>query len=171
MSPGLDIKQEWNGTPLDPREYVHLRLRRGTGALQLEVDSPYYADPAPQAPPGPLWGLWEHEVVELFIGGPGQRYTEIELGPHGHHLVLRLDGVRNPVERELPLVFEARVEGARWRARAELPLAWLPEGPLRGNAYAIHGLGPARRYLAWNAVPGPRPDFHQPHRFLDLPLG
>jgi hypothetical protein len=37
----------------------------------------------------------------------------------------------------------------------------VPEGPWRFNAYAIHGVGAARRYLAHFPVPGPRPDFHR----------
>ena len=37
------------------------------------------------------------------------RYIEIELGPHGHHIVLLLDGVRNAVAKLLPIQYEATI--------------------------------------------------------------
>ena len=113
-------------------------------ALVIEVDAPFYADPAPKGPPGSTWALWEHEVVEVFLMGQGESYTEVELGPHGHHLVLRLLGRRNIVERELPIEFEAHVEGDRWKGRARVPNSCLPDPILRLNAYAIHGTGAGR---------------------------
>jgi hypothetical protein len=100
-------------------------------------------------------------VVELFLAGPGDRYLEIELGPGGHHLVLLLGGVRKVVQEQLPLDFHVQHANGRWSGRAWLPAGWLPEGPWRTNAYAIHGLGAERRYLAAFPVPGEAPDFHR----------
>jgi hypothetical protein len=107
--------------------------------------------------------LWEHEVVELFLVGQGDPapYTEIEVGPYGHYLVLKLLGERNVVERELPLTVECERGGSRWSARFHVPEEYLPPGTLRLNAYAIHGLGAERRYLVATALGGDRPDFHR----------
>lgn len=165
----LVVAATWDGAPVGPDEAAQLRLRRDRDVLVVDVDAPFHGDPAPAGAPGPFEGLWEHEVVELFLGGSGDAYLEVELGPHGHHLVLRLSDVRCATERALPLDYRAERSGARWRGRARLPTAWLPRGPLRGNAYAIHGPANARRYLAAHAVPGPAPDFHQPARFAPLP--
>ncbi len=169
MSLRLHIQREWSGASVGPEEAVLLTLE-DDGELVLTVEAPFHGDPPPPGAPGPTWGLWEHEVVELFVLGPGERYTEIELGPHGHHLVLQLEGVRRPVPRELALEYEAEIEGDRWRGLARVPRALLPEGPHRVNAYAIHGQGEARRYLAFEPVPGDRPDFHRLERFVALPL-
>jgi len=118
-------------------------------------------------------------VVELFVLALPARYLEIELGPHGHHLVLQLDGVRNVIETVTELDYDSAVTGARWRGRAVLPSSQLPDwrsggrrsrgsesgmsgtGASRVNAYAIHGRGTGRRYLAAYPVPGPVPDFHR----------
>ena len=116
------------------------------------------------------WKLWEHEVVELFVLGPGETYTEIEVGPHGHHLVLQLAGRRQVLARELPLELTIKHTQRRWTAVAELPLVLLPPTPWRGNVYAIHGLGAKRRFLAGWPVPGPHPDFHRLEHFRPLPL-
>lgn len=171
MSPALalHVARTWSGEPIEADEQVTLHLY-DDGDLMIAVEAPAHGDPAPEGPPGPRPALWEHEVVELFVLGPGERYTEIELGPHGHHLVLRLHGVRNAVESGLPLDFRAEVEGARWRGLARVPRDLLPPPPHRINAYAIHGQGAARRYLAMSPVPGDKPDFHRLGHFIDIQL-
>lgn len=147
-----------------------MRLGLEGGALRIGVEAPFHDDPAPPGPPGPCWELWEHEVVELLVLGEAERYTEIELGPHGHHLVLRLEGRRNIVERALAIAFRATREGGRWRGEALIPGEYLPPRPWRGNAYSIHGQGSQRRYLAWTPVPGATPDFHRLESFAPLDL-
>jgi hypothetical protein len=92
--------------------------------------------------------------------GEDDRYLELEFGPHGHYLVLRLHGCRNVVDQGLPLNYASRRNGDVWAGSADVPLSWLPPGPLRINAFAIHGVGPERRYLAWKPSGGLRPDFH-----------
>ena len=174
--PDLTISHLWNGELAPASERARVRLRDGGSTLHIAVAAPLHGDPPPPGPPGPMDQLWEHEVVEVFIasasGPDGARpYTEIELSPHGHYLVLRLLGVRNPIDLALPLAYGAEVAGERWRGRAVVPSAYLPDGELTGNAYAIHGVGPRRRFLAAHPVPGERPDFHQPERFVALDLG
>jgi len=165
----LLVHRTWDGAPAPDADRVTLEVALTATALRLVVDAPFHGDPPPAAPPGPTDRLWEHEVVELFVLGPGERYTEIELGPHGHHLVLQLEGRRNTVATGLPIDFAATLDGARWRGEALVPRALLPPGPHRINAYAIHGLGAGRRYLAMTPVPGAQPDFHRLDRFERAP--
>lgn len=170
----LVVAHNWDGARLAvPAATVSLVAT--PDHLRVEVSAPYHRDPVPPAEAGPLDGLWNHEVVELFVAGAAGEdgrvpYTELELGPHGHHLVLRLDGVRSVVEKALPLVFDAQIEAETWRGVAEVPWSYLPKGPWTGNAYAIHGTGEQRRYRAAFPVPGTAPDFHQPDRFRPLDL-
>lgn len=168
----LLIGHTWDGGLARPDEVTLLTLASDEGGLTLRLNAPLHGDPPPDAPPGPTWALWEHEVVELFIAGPGEddavRYLEIELGPYGHHLVLTLAGRRHVVERCLPLDVTTHRLADRWTAEARIPQRLLPEGPLRVNATAIHGQGAARRYLSHVALPAAAPDFHQPQRFVTL---
>jgi len=169
------IANGWDGSSATTGESARIRLGRHRGGLVIEVEAPFHGDPPPPARPGPTDRLWEFEVVELFVAesAPPEgavEYTEIELSPHGHHLVLRFLGVRNVVDRALPLSFRAQVDGSRWSGRAVVPANYLPPEPWRANAYAIHGQGSGRRFLAAYPLPGPKPDFHRPLDFPPLGL-
>jgi hypothetical protein len=171
----LRVDRTWSGEPVAPEHRAELRLEGAGEDLLVRVDAPFHGDPPPSGPPGPTPGLWELEVVELFVAGEGPtdevEYLEVELSPQGHHLVLRLAGVRRVVESGLRLDFRASIDGGRWRGSARLPRAWLPPPPHRAAAFALHGGGAARRYLSSLTLPGDAPDFHQPHRFplVELP--
>ena len=161
----LEIGSTWDGQPIGAEESASLTLSRVGASLRIAVEAPFHNDPPPKGPPGPSWALWEREVVELFILGEHDHYTEIELSPHGHHLVLRLEGRRQIVQRLLPLEFHPHINGVRWSGVARLPWIMIPPAPRRINAYAIHGVCEARRYLAATPVPGPTPDFHRLEHF------
>jgi len=163
------IASTWCGQPTDERDHVALEVEVAA-QLHLVIDAPFYDDPPPKAPPGQLWGLWDFEVVELFLLGDEDHYLEIEIGPHGHHLVLSLHGARNVTGRHLPTRVEVERGGGRWRAQLELRRDLLPAGLRAFNAYAIHGSGPTRRHLAAHPVPGEAPDFHRLAHFAPWPL-
>lgn len=151
---------------MSPSDWITVHLLEDSEGIEIRVQAPFYGDPAPpDAPVGTTDKLWEHEVVELFILGSDGHYTEIELSPSGHHLVLMLDGVRSPVATGLPMAFEVQVADGRWAGTARLDAAYLPPAPWRINATAIHGSGSERTYLSWVPLPGDEPDFHQPSVF------
>lgn len=160
----LRIRQTWDGDDCLPEEQVKVTLQKNESELIIRVHAPFHGDQAPPSPPGPTDFLWEYEVVEVFILGSEERYTEIELGPHGHYLVLQLAGRRNPIRRCLPIQYEASIQGLEWTAIARVPLELLPHDADQINATAIHGEGHQRRFLAWSPMPGSEPDFHR----LDL---
>ena len=164
---GLRIAWTWDGLPVAPSEQVGIEIRDAGSALRVDVEAPFYDDPPPPGRPRATDGLWDYEVVELFVvgcidsGEAGPLYTELELSPHGHYLLLRLCGVRQVVESRLPIDFTAHISGKRWRGRALLPRDELPLAPHRINAFAIHGSDIDRRHLAMTPVPGRLPDFHR----------
>lgn len=166
----LLIATSWDGSPVRVDEQVVVTCAALANVVTVEVQAPFHADPAPLSSPGRTDRLWEYEVIELFLLGDDNRYLEVELGPHGHYLALQLYGRRHVERRALLLDYSAKISGDRWRGTAHLPTAWLPEGLCRGNAYAIHGTGEERRYLAAHPVPGPTPDFHRLECFGTLRL-
>lgn len=162
------IAHTWDGHPLPDREHARIQLYAHGSDIVLRCDAPYRGDPPPNAPAGPTDALWNHEVVEWFCVGQQEHYLEVELGPHGHHLVLQLEGVRNAVRSKLPMSYRAQLLGERWIGEARFPSAWLPTGPRTANAYRIHGTD-TRHYHCATPVPGPAPDFHRLHLFEPLP--
>ncbi len=164
-----------DGEPVPVDEIATVTLTLHPAFLRVYVEAPFHGDPAPPAPPGSLDGLWNYEVVELFVAaanGPDWEYTEVELGPHGHSLALRLNGIRkrSPKNPLAPLPFSAVIAGRCWTGTADVPLGWLPGVPAaawRLNACAIHGSSP-RRYLTAARLQAPlgQPDFHRPAEFL-----
>jgi hypothetical protein len=161
----LVVAHTWDGEAIEGAEEVRLTLELDADTLRVEVDAPWHGDPAPPAPAGPTMGLWEYEVVELFLLGDDERYLELEFGPHGHHLVLQLHGVRRVVESGMRMPYAATRSGDRWRGTATLPASWVPDGVRAANAYAIHGSGSERRFLAAFPAPGEAPDFHRLETF------
>ena len=167
----LSIKSTWNGAPLSVDEHVHLALTVREQELLISVDAPFFGDPAPSEPPGSTAQLWEHEVVELMLLGESDHYLEIELSPHGHYLVLRLLGRRHIVHQGYAIFYDARIDENRWSGKARIPMAWIPQGCTRLNAFAMHGQDAARAYWAWQPqtpAPESRPDFHALHTFGPL---
>ena len=166
----LAIERDWSGSPLPAAESGWIAFEPRGNELEVRFDAPYFADHPPPTAAGSTPGLWEYEVIELFIAAADDAYFELELGPHGHYLALQLRGVRNVVRSALPLTYEAArwIDGGRYSGRAQVPMSYLPDRPVRVNAYTIHGSGAARRYAAHAPVPGARPDFHRLECFVPL---
>lgn len=161
----LVIDRLWHGAAALAAERAEVTFALGESGLRVAITAGFHGDPAPKAPPGRCDGLWNHEVVELFLANESGHYLELEFGPHGHYLGLRFVDIRQRQGVVPAIAFRAEIAGSRWQGWAELPLAVLPSGLTRANAYAVHGQGEGRRYLAAYPVPGTRPDFHQPQRF------
>ncbi|MCB9682874.1 MAG: hypothetical protein H6733_15510 [Alphaproteobacteria bacterium] len=161
----LVIGHTWDGAVLPAARRAAVRLADAGTHLAMCVVAPFHDDPAPDHAVGATPGLWNHEVVELFVAGPDERYLEVELGPYGHHLALELAGVRQPFRQAMPMYTATRRSLGWWAGTALIPRAWLPPPPHTANAFAIHGTADARSHAAATPLPGPRPDFHQPHRF------
>lgn len=165
----LSIEYEWDGTLLDILEQVWVELELTDEGLHIRSLSWQHDDPEPPTPPDPekgTWELWNYEVVEVFLVGENGEYTEIEFGPWGHHLVLQLDGPRSIVTKEIPMSYRALEAECRWTGEAFLERQWLPEKILRVNAFAIRTRNGERQYCCHTPLPGPKPDFHQPDRFV-----
>ncbi len=176
----LAIERTWQGDALPKAHCAELEVVRSGELLLVTATSPFFGDAPPLTAAGALDGLAQFEVVELFLSGPGEDYLEIELGPHGHHFVLELRGIRAPVRTCLPIEYAVQLERSdvpdaegvlgRWSAQARVPVAYLPAQVTRANAYAIHGPAGARCHHAHAPVPGARPDFHRPEYFVPCQL-
>ena len=164
----FQIASLWNGDPVQHRAQVEVKARIDETLVLMQVEAPFHNDPPPPSEPGSTEGLWNHEVVELFLAGHGERYLEIELGPFGHYLVLLFSAQRSRDGGPQPAEVWTQRDAQRWTGELRLDRAVLGFEPCRGNAFAIHGRGPQRQFMAAHPCDGPKPDFHQLHRLLPL---
>lgn len=161
------LQNNWQGRTLNGFEQIKFELEFRKNGLLIDFESPYYGDSPPPGPPGTTEGLWAFEVFEVFLA-QGESYTEIELGPHGHYLVLELEGYRQRVSSGAEIRYRSYLCNGRWMGTALIPWELLPEAPWTFNAYAIHGHGASRQYNALFPVPNQHPDFHQLDFFQPL---
>ncbi|XP_072644495.1 UPF0462 protein C4orf33 homolog isoform X2 [Canis lupus baileyi] len=163
------IEHTWDGLPVK-HEPAFVRLNPGDGGVMMEVSAPFFNDPpAPLGEPGkPFNELWDYEVVEaFFLNDITKQYLEVELCPHGQHLVLLLSGRRNVWKKELALSYKVCTGETKWEGRAYLPWSYFPPHVTKFNAFAIHGSKDKRNYEALYPVPrhelqqGQKPDFHR----------
>jgi len=170
ITPTGQISQTWHGDPLPPSLQTQIWLTYDPNGLTIRWNAPHWSQNLPTEAPGPLWGLWNYEVVEFFFLGDEEQYIEVEIAPTGHYLCLQLKGKRIPVNKMLPLspAIERKAEG-RWGGSVTLPRTFCPT-PIRAwNAYSIHGVGKNRVFSAMNSGNG-TPDFHQLSSFVPFPV-
>jgi hypothetical protein len=119
------------------------------------------------------WGLWEWDVVELFVRGQGAHYYEFQVSPLGQHFELKILEPRKRWDRDWTsgLRASATPEPWGWRGRLEIPLQALdgqdPEA-LEGGAFAILGAPGSKSYFGLYLPEQAKPDFHLPERFQPL---
>ncbi|XP_016104512.1 UPF0462 protein C4orf33 homolog isoform X1 [Sinocyclocheilus grahami] len=172
------VKHTWDSLPVGHKP-IKIRFSPGEDGLLMQVTAPFFNDPpAPAGPPGePFPGLWDYEVVEsFFLNSNTEQYLEVEVCPHGQHLILLLNGKHNAFMQQLPLSFKANIKNKTWKGEALLPWRYFPQGINKMNSYAIHGSGAGRTYEALYSVPredlveGQGPDFHRLEYFQDFTL-
>lgn len=159
------ITKTWNGSNIDHRP-VRLVFAQATGGIEIRVKAPFFNDPGnPGGQPGePFNGLWDYEVVEAFFLNDKNQYLEIELCPHGQHLVLLLKGYRDMFASQLPLNFTSSINNGNWTGCAFVPASYFPPKVTKFNAYAIHGSGAGRVYETLYPASAKKhiePDFHR----------
>lgn len=168
----LHIDKNWGGSPCpDDRLWADVFLSQTKEGIHLRVQAPMlHEQKIPDAPMGSrVEGLWEFDVVELFLVGPGHQYLEIELGAGGHFLVLGFDSIRHrsdAYESFAPILRFEKTGEKIWTSSLVIPWKMVPENLRALNVFAIM----AGQFLAYSAVPGEQPDFHQPDRYPSASL-
>jgi hypothetical protein len=110
-------------------------------------------------------GLWEGDVLELFIKEPSGRYFEFNVSPQGAWWGMELSSYRERASYlRLPRVtlIETEVLSDRWTAlvcieRSSLPVAMAADSTIHVSGI-VHGT--KSRYLSSNPVAKIPPDFH-----------
>ncbi|XP_022792991.1 uncharacterized protein LOC111332003 isoform X2 [Stylophora pistillata] len=161
------INTEWNGSKINHSPITFQISAQDSRTVRISVSGPFFNEPNP--PPcnagAACDGLWDFEVAEVFFLGEREKYLEIELSPHGQHLLLLLNGVRKKFLDKLPINYTATIDRAKntWNGTADIPIDYFPPGVRKINAYAIHGSGNQRKYESLYPASADviNPDFHR----------
>jgi hypothetical protein len=144
--------------------------------FKIRSDGPASVNPK-FATGGSQWGLWEWDVVELFVSCSSSRlpYYEFEVSPLGQFLELEILEPRKTVNRDFEsgLTHLVRRSGPNeWEAEIGIPLdrlGWNGDPKtVSGNAYAILGPKESRTYWSLFLEQQEKPDFHLPQLFKPL---
>jgi hypothetical protein len=163
----LRLTEDWFRKPLSQPILIELKCQGEK--ISFCISAPYYFNIPPDCPPGPTWRLWEYEVVEIFLVFEAQKYLEIEVNPHGHYLILALDGIRKIKSAFIPAQIKARIDLSKQSYQIEGQLhSPLPLDQLKAlNAYAIYQEKHHRVYASYHAIAleNEAPNFHLIDRF------
>jgi hypothetical protein len=166
------IKAFWTATDL------YLLFRCPYGELNLFLPANHAA---------PHVGLWDRDVVEMFLGDDWQNirhYREFEIAPTGDWIDLAIDLDHESYDHSWRSGWQtlARIDEAHkiWYAAARIPLKAVSTQPViagtkwRMNLYRIDGLGadPVRHFLCWQPTCVQHRDpNHVPENFGTLIFG
>ncbi|MBI4713747.1 hypothetical protein HY771_00975 [Candidatus Uhrbacteria bacterium] len=161
----LRVDHLWNGDVCpDDRVFAVFDLSTVSEGINVRAESPVLLDQSipPEIPIGNrVEGLWNFDVVELFLVGPGHQYLEIELGAGGHFLILGFDRIRHRSNEYInfhPVLSFRKTSEKTWVSEFTIPWKMIPENLRALNAFMIA----SGQFLAYSPLPGDKPDFHQP---------
>jgi hypothetical protein len=171
--------------PAGPLPTVHVDWKltpagwlEATFAVELPPAGIWHSDPTFSATDyARNWGLWEHDVVELFVQARPRAevvrapYYELQLSPLGQPFALRIEEPRRRYGPPPALAYtrESRCAAMHWYARLAVQVpGYQPGAPLFGNLTACLGPAHQRAYFALAPSTSLEPDFHRPHEFMQL---
>lgn len=120
------------------------------------------------------WGLWNTDVVELFITRSQNKtpYLELQLSPLSQKFALVVETPRQKFAypKTLDVIVKSRVEKGRWDGEILLPVKQIPgaSNELFGNFHACLGDSQNRCYFGFEINSDELPDFHRPDLFKKL---
>lgn len=118
------------------------------------------------------WGLWEYDVVEVFLTREpaGLPYLELQVSPLNQKFALLVEEPREKTKYPeiMPFKSAVRLLTTKWVAELIVPWSSLPgkDSFVRGNLHAV--LGEERNHFSLTLNDDEAPDFHRPDLFKFL---
>jgi hypothetical protein len=121
------------------------------------------------------WGLWEYDVVELFIQGRDHEedcaalYHEMQVSPLNQQFALDIEVPRKKYSEpeNFPVSIFSEVQGQVWNAKFVIPSSYINSENIFIGLFACLGDEP-REFYGLNIDQSEKLDFHKPKLFLPL---
>ncbi|MCL4850355.1 MAG: carbohydrate-binding family 9-like protein [Bryobacteraceae bacterium] len=182
--PGVFAERDPFGKPLPEARTEVRSIWTGQNLYFLFISryETLYPRPNP-TPEKEAWGLWDYDVVEVFIGSHLENinlYKEFEVSPDGEFIDLDVDRSRKGKEVDWKwnsgMRYKTQIDSGRKVWTCEMQIPWKsidtrtpkPGNELRLNLYRIEGGPPSRKYIVWQPIHNP--SYHTPERFGRLLL-
>lgn len=122
------------------------------------------------------WGLWEFDVVEIFICRNRDKvpYLELQLSPLGQKFALVVKTPRKEFDYPKNINFDisSDIEDGVWLSQMKIDLDDIPgtAQEVMGNIHACLGVEGRREYFGLSHFSDENggPDFHRPQNFIKL---
>lgn len=143
--------------------------------FKVKTDSAFKVDEKFSKDSFDNWGLWETDVVELFIqpriseDSSANPYFEFQVSPLGQPFALSITKPREEYEliKSSAVKIFTQVDGHVWTSRFVIPSEFLNSENVYLGLFACLGDG-KREFFGTNIDPEGRLDFHKPNRFIAL---
>lgn len=116
------------------------------------------------------WGLWEYDVIEIFLTYNKSQYLELQVSPLNQKFALLISKPRVDFKypKEIKVESKVNLSKTQWGGEFNINKKDIPQGELnlKGSVFAI--LGDPREYYAINPNPEDSADFHRPELFGEL---
>lgn len=162
QAPTVSFEADWFGLPAPFNPRFRFGLVEETLTFWFAADKPPRCDLS--IPRGQFQsGLWEQEVAEFFLSGPGQSYQEFNLSPSGAWWSASFDAYRSPAKEcpQLRVRTDCGQDEQGWWAQLSLELGQLEfdwSGALLKPTAILWEDEP--RYFCYGHTQGGEPDFH-----------
>ncbi len=172
--PHNSVRECWHGDPLPSPLWWVLAVDPKT--LWFGGSLPGGGRRVPVARPGEYCeGLWEGDVLELFLKEPGGRYFELNISPEGAWWAMELSSYRSRVPYLRPpriSHLDAETLDGRWSALVGIERESLPFDLSADSRIHVSGIAhlDATRFISSRRVPASEPDFHHEEAFDEIRL-
>lgn len=118
------------------------------------------------------WGLWDFDVVEVFLTYNKKEYIELQVSPLNQNFALKIIEPREIYNRPDDLEFKSDVVSNcyNWNTKLRINKSLIPghetDHKIFGNLHAI--LGQDREHYSYNVNTESKPDFHRIDLFKEL---
>lgn len=190
LAPQVIFSQDWQGKQEYPAYRTEARLCWSDDYLYIFWEGHYqelgHAWGLKEYPNGETWGIWNGDVMEMFIGDnpDPKRYFEFVVSPRNRYIDLR-HNKNLPRKKSYDPSWNSGwshsthvdKEGKRWQSEWRIPFSDIATQEIRpgkrfqGNFFRSARLQGEPLFLTWSpTMTSPFPAFHVPERFGEIEL-
>ena len=163
---------EHHNNPLNLEAYAHFWVEKSRFHINFHFQGKTHTHTKFSQTGYDNWGLWEYDVLELFLTRNHSHYLELQISPLKQTFALLVIEPRKTYEKieRLDLAFQVEHSANLFRVCADLAVSDIPGSSqhIQGNVHACLGPSDKRCFLGTNINSEEKVNFHRPDLFIPL---